>query len=651
MGKVALFRPKRELEAAERLREFIYFARTELTTFGSHLDYESHVWDITEFRPAVGRAISQHRLRFTKLGARGRLSHSPMNEPFASFAKAYIRYQETLRPTKSPYARLTALRALEKALEAGGATPDPTRADHAAFMHAAHILSETLSASRAHSGGLELEKISLRLVEFGIVVTQTPWRSHLKKPLQAYTRVGPEYDERRRRHLPSQAALEAIPQIFCNAKTIDDVIGTATVALLLCAPGRLSEVLSLPADCEHIAEECATGEDRYGLRWWPAKGASPTIKWVIPSMRFIAETALEKIRIVTEPARSLARWYERHPDRIYLTRQTEYLRSKKHLTMHEIAAILGWARRGSALRWCTANSVPLQRKGRLVYARFEDIERLVLSLLPRGFPYVPSTARRYSESLFVMRRQELHSQKATYVPALSSIDIHHVKTLLGANTKWNTPSIFSGRGLCEDDGKPLKLGSHQIRHYLNTIAQQGGLSQLDIAKWSGRKHLQQNANYDHESSDSLLARLRDAIGDTDKIEGPLGELPQRLPVTREEFAKLRAPTALLTDTGFCIHDWSMSTCPHHVHCIDCEDHVYTKNERTRQTIRTWRKDAELLLQRAERAMADEHFGADRWVDKHRATLDRLVHLEAILENPCLPEGHIVHLADIGNQQA
>lgn len=651
MGNVILFRPKRELEAAARLQEFVSFARTELTTFGKHLDFEGDVWDITEFRPTTGRAISQHRLRFTRQGERGRLSRIPMSEPFASFTKAYIRYQETLRPTKSPYMKLMALRALEKALGAGGRAPDLTKADHAAFTHAAQILAEKLGVVRAHQAALELEKVSVRLIEFGIVVTKTPWRSHLKKPDRAYCRVGPEFDERRRRYLPSQAALEAIPKIFRKATTIQDVVGTATVALLLCAPGRLSEVLSLPVDCVHLAKDRATGEERYGLRWWPAKGANPTIKWVIPSMRFIAETAIEKIRMVTEPARALARWYDEHPDRLYLAQQTECLRGRKYLSMHQVAAILGWEKSDSARDWCKDNSVPLERNGRLACARFEDIERAVLKLLPRGFPYVPGTARRYSESLFVMRRQELNTQKATYVPSLSTIDYHHVKTLLGANSKWTKMSIFSRHGLCEENGEFLTLGSHQIRHYLNTIAQQGGLSQLDIAKWSGRKYLKQNADYDHESADALLARLRDAIGDSEKIEGPLGKLPARLPVTREEFATLRAPTALVTDSGFCIHDWSMSTCPHHVHCIDCEDHVYTKNERTRRTIRAWREDAEILLHRAEMAQAQEHFGANRWADKHRATLDRLVRLEAMLENPCLPEGHIVHLADRGNQQA
>jgi hypothetical protein len=31
-----------------------------------------------------------------------------------------------------------------------------------------------------------------------------------------------------------------------------------------------------------------------------------------------------------------------------------------------------------------------------------------------------------------------------------------------------------------------QLSSHQIRHYLNTLALAGGLGQLDVAKWSGR---------------------------------------------------------------------------------------------------------------------------------------------------------------------
>ena len=52
----------------------------------------------------------------------------PMAEPFKSFAKAHIRYQQGLRPTKQHYHRMAALRVLEQILREaqGKSLADPT---------------------------------------------------------------------------------------------------------------------------------------------------------------------------------------------------------------------------------------------------------------------------------------------------------------------------------------------------------------------------------------------------------------------------------------------------------------------------------------------------------------------------------------------
>jgi hypothetical protein len=50
----------------------------------------------------------------------------------------------------------------------------------------------------------------------------------------------------------------------------------------------------------------------------------------------------------------------------------------------------------------------------------------------------------------------------------------------------NYKNIFSRYGYYDDEGKPLLIRSHQPRHLLNTIAHYGEMSELDIAKWSGR---------------------------------------------------------------------------------------------------------------------------------------------------------------------
>ncbi len=90
------------------------------------------------------------------------------------------------------------------------------------------------------------------------------------------------------------------------------------------------------------------------------------------------------------------------------------------------------------------------------------------------------------------------------------------------------------------------------------------MSQLDIAKWSGRKDIRQNAAYDHVTPDQMLQKIRDAVGDETQMFGPLAELPKRALIPRDEFARLKVPTAHTTDLGFCIHDFTMSPCQLHM---------------------------------------------------------------------------------------
>lgn len=66
----------------------------------------------------------------------------------------------------------------------------------------------------------------------------------------------------------------------------------------------------------------------------------------------------------------------------------------------------------------------------------------------------------------------------------------------------NWENIFERNGVAEQ--KKYNLRTHQIRHLINTLAKRGGLSDVDIAKWSGRTHVKQNRVYDHMTNDELF---------------------------------------------------------------------------------------------------------------------------------------------------
>lgn len=171
------------------------------------------------------------------------------------------------------------------------------------------------------------------------------------------------------------------------------------------------------------------------------------------------------------------------------------------------------------------------------------------------------------------------------------------------------------------------------------------MSQLDIAKWSGRKDIRQNQAYDQMSAGELVQRLRDIAGDDVNIAGLPAEIRERSPVSREEFLKMVIPAAHSTELGFCVHDWSFLPCQLHRDCIHCSEHCYIKGDSSRmQRVRQCLVEAEQQLVLAEEARNDEYAGADRWTEHQRSAVARLRNLVEIFDDPNHPDGTLIRLA-------
>ena len=647
---LVVFRSRAELDAEVNLRALVDLARNSLTTFGEDLPFDENSWKLTghvEIPAMAGQEIWMHFYRWSHKRRRDPI---PLREPFLSVAKAYVRLRQTLRPVRNISSWATPLAALEHALAEAGRPPNPVDASPEVFDRAARLLGDRLCRAAAHTCGRQLEELSAFLVEHHLVRIQLPWRSSLPVRDRSDTRVGKEFDQRRKSKLPHVEALEALATVYCSATRPEDVLPSAIMALLLCVCGRISEILSLPVDCEHWSRDSEAGKDIFRLRCRPAKGAEPMLKDVPSVMQDLAVDALQKIREVTEPAREIARWYEDNPGKIYLAPVLEHLRQREHLTIAEGGEILGMGGNNGTLRWCRAHGISMTRIRRKYLVRFDDVERAVLTQLPIGFPYIPGTRdprtgreQKYSERLLLIRMHEMHAKHSTSPSRIAHVTAPQINNQIGKPGKSHEFSLFLRHGLTHSDGTPIRMNTHQIRHYLNTLALQGGMSQIDLALYSGRRDLQQNAAYDHVSGDRLVQTIRDAVGNPSKGIGPLADVPEPGPLTREEFAELRVPTALTTDAGFCINDFTMMPCRYHLNCIDCEEHVLIKNTETRSRIAAMHDDAKAQLQKAQEATGDGYAGANRWVDKHQSTVERLGKARSLLEDPDIPDDMVIQL--------
>ncbi len=637
MADLIVFKPKAEIDAEANVAAFIKLCRGQLTIFGADLDFESDAWDVTKALALRARGKGRQRARFTQLSAEDK----PMAEPFRSFIKAYFRYMFGLRPTKAIGMRLIALRAVAATAEEVG-LPSVAAIDSSTFNRAAQVVAEKYKEATAYRIGQQLELFSAFLDEHRMVRSRLGWVNFLSRPIDT-ERVGEEADEKRRSKLPSQAALDALPKIFRAAVEPADVIVSSAAAIMCGAPDRVGEVLTLPVDCEvdGFAKDGETAP--YGLRWWPGKGADPMVKWVVPSMSSVMREAIKKIRVVTEPAREVARWYEKNPKAIYLKPGLEHLRGRDSLSLDEVADVIGVA---DGRAWCRSLKLPIDPTDRVC---FDAVERALLRLLPHDFPILdPLTGLKYSEALFVIRRNELGQQRATYHCLIEGVSSTRINDGLGSRVAHGFQSIFSKFGFREADGSEIRVNTHRFRHYLNTLAQAGGMSQLDIAKWSGRKDVRQNVVYDHLTPTQMLEKVRNAVGDSSQMFGPLAEIPVNLPVSRDEFGRLRFPTAHTTDIGFCVHDYTMSPCELHRDCLNCQDLVCVKGDAAKtERLRTRLAEARRLLDHAEQARSSGYAGSDRWLEHHRLSVERLTQLCRIMDDPDVPDGTCVQLGRQG----
>lgn len=647
MHEVVLFQPASVHDAKANLADFIAFGR-QLRPLGLEQSFENNAWSYGHLAtrdPAAsganlyftGITRQDGRLKVPKRGNTG----APFDEPFLSFAKAIFSYLHAISALKKPNARIAALRFMELALRETTGGNCPTEVTPQVLNYACQRLIEWYKEPYCPANQLEI--LYKSMVKLRLVSIPNQWANFIPANVIAKQRSGKEFDAVRNKKLPDPAALDALASIFNSPRDNADVAITSICALLCCAPDRIIETLTLPLDCIARTEESSTGtEPGISLRWFPAKNGAPMLKRVIPSMADTARRAIDNLKTIGAPARALARWYEQHPDQLYLPPDLEYLRSRESLTTAEVGQIV-FGRTdslGCTREWIRHFKVPKTNKSGTLSIAFRDIERTVLSLLPASFPFLDrEQGLRYSKALCICRINDLNGY-ASYQCMFQPITYRLVCTRLGRSNK--TMSIFEKRGFRTEDGGQLFILSHMFRHYLNTVAQAGGLSDIEIAKWSGRKVIAQNRYYDHESDRDVMAKIRHAIGDSKLAVGPLANMDKRMLITRTEFADIKVITAHTNELGYCLHDFASLPCQIHGDHINCNEQVYIKGDTERENnLRCLQAETCGLLEKAKQALTDEEYGADTWVQHQMTLLSRLDQILQIIDEPAVQPGAVI----------
>lgn len=580
---------------------------------------------------------------------------------FRQFAKSMQAHLHLNRPTTGIRTRQTAMVALLTALESNG-TDDPTEVTTAVLDQACEILQFDWKLESAPRIVSQVSIIWDAMLLHELVALPTYWTSPIRQTGSRDTiRLGPEFDDLRKKKLPDPRAIEACAELFRRDDTdLRTTITTSAIALMLCSPDRSVEFLFAQADLLTPWTDPDTQEQGVSKRWRPAKGAQPFLKNVIPTMRDIAIRAHERIMRASEPARELAHWYEANPNRIYLPPHLEYLRQKTVLNLQEVRAILygGEVRKldnrihqenGRIAHFLKSHHVPRKMSKKTgTTVKFSDLEQAILGLLPNNFPIMDvNTGLKYSEALCVLRYQEFMEPVTGFMPALLQ-QITYGMFAPGlkkiSDKQYHVITIFERHGYHDGQGEFLHLTSHQLRHYLNTLVRRDGtLTEQEIAYWSGRKAVSQNLVYDHVSVDDKLHKLEVRLGFHSDTH-PFGNINDRIFIRRDQFGEIEKITAHLSFLGYCLHDYMQSPCQLYEDCIQCAELVCIKgDQRSKSALETLYADSLALTHAARKDCDADMLGAAEWFQAHKRRENYIKNLKDIFDDAEIPGGTPIRL--------
>ncbi|HAK5292016.1 TPA: integrase [Salmonella enterica] len=635
--KVKSFKSNREINALKNIDSFIEYCKDiHKKTFD--FEWESNSWSINAIFKKHNKVLNE-----------------PLNNELIDFAKSYIIYQYTVvgRRHKATLAKmLKVLSIVEYVLLNMTGKANINAINLILLDECSSEIRKNYKECRNYALNKELERMinflnNRAFLNCGVI----KWVSSVKFP--ETRKVDEKSKNERRNKLPNQASLNAMAEIFSlsdNQLSDRDAYLSSIFALLMCAPSRISEILALPEDCE-IEEKDRNGVNRYGLRFFSNKGYGGDIKWIPTVMVPVAKKAIERLRKISKNARDFCLWAESEHDSFFRHPECPDKGWDEPLTLVEVFQALGYhsiRTEGKArARLAELNLKPCTHSHTYT---LNYLCHFVLSQLPECFPvYDKQKKIKYSEALCVINKHQLeeYNQTVIYKPYRSNTEFF-CRLLKGTKS---TPGILERHGYMDSNGKPLRIRTHQARHLLNTIAQRGNMSQLDIAKWSGRAIASQNHVYNHTTEEEMLEKSR-ALNISNYVNitpaFSVRDLAPSLPAEFSDLDILDHGAVHVTEFGYCVHDYVISPCEKFRDCLHCDEQVCVKGENDKlENLEQRLIQVEKLSTKAKLSIQEEELGADKWFNYQERTRERLKDLISILKDPDIPEGSKIRLTGLG----
>ena len=657
--------------------------------------WASPVWDVGSWLP---QRDNQHALTFeTHRQALEKTGYSappkgPLPSTFQDFSKALIVYLQRTRNLKFSMAAAynIAVRRLYNPLFERGVS-DPTQLTRGDFDRVVRFLRESgyknLYDATSHlqvvADTIDSQQLTEIAIHFGHDAKPEKRRHDyisLHDPDRAVKQR--KSDDR----LPSREAMEAYALCSNNPLNEGEEILLRVIDLLIATGQRGNEVAVIPYDCwverpikgptgDVVLDANGRPLVECGIRYFAEKQFQSRVHWLAESDIPLARRAVERLKALTIDQRQIALWQEKNPDRIWehlpntILPENEVIKWLGFRNFRNLGLYLnrngvhrvGWSDEGDEEYCCysageiESHIVPKLRN-HVALAEAEGLGQKVIL--------------RTSETLAIAFDGQFRcgGREANVFRAVPRrVTLEDINRALGADPAY--PSIFSRRSFVEPDGTPIRLTSHQPRHWRNTIYHLAGMSDVQQALALGRKRLDQNVYYQHTSIEENTAAHHEFLafnshheridflhtGIRDKrIQGALTDsyhalLSDKGTTTAEAFLTVHATALHVTPFGGCIHDFSQAPCPKHLQCWNGCSHLHlmgTPSERANLEKQAENLTTAITIMRD--AGAGEA-GSDVWLMDQE---DKVNNLKSVLARDTnvgvqrvFPNGHPMTIAD------
>src|SRR5262249_25565530 len=155
------------------------------------------------------------------------------------------------------------------------------------------------------------------------------------------------------------------------------------------------------------------------------------------------------------------------------------------------------------------DKLPRHQEGNAFFYRAGEVEAYLLTERVEHLWTLDrhdGTYQMLSESLFISFQNSFHAARQPsplLVEPMTSCYL--VEFMTG---KKGAKSAFERFGICEENGTWCKMTSHQFRHWLNDLADKGGLPMELQTRWMGRENPRDTQAYRHATVEERLAWVK-----------------------------------------------------------------------------------------------------------------------------------------------